>query len=528
MIKFKKAYNLKLVSILAAVIFCLNNTAYGIDLSNKSKIRVPLLTKERTDEALSDGNKEDVTISSAGTNEDHESYNTRVTQNGRLLDDIAIEIGATRGSPEEDWDFRQAITRLLQEKDSRVQKHASRNIIVTLEENSRYLIMTTEKDTITGERELVIIDPRFGGDHAGRTRNQVYARDLAKAVHELVELRIWKAIEKRRKIEIDPAGRDGKPRNIKEWTQSNISYAVQADKIFHSVATRNERSFIDWLDRIDSQDRLGHFLLFIGQLDHDIKKNAKRNPTLEEELAEYSRVTSFNEMVRLFDSMRKTKVELSRRPRVDELMYLSVKPYEVQIIQRKTTGKWYATRGEEERVSSSLAWYLRGLNDVAVKIHSHNGGEIEPPSPLDFIMSLLRNSPEHLEGVGDVKYFYTYSTKNLGSAETIDLDELLEEMDMKYEELEGQIVEEIRGDRFVDVPEGVGDAAYNRFYELWKAYVESLGFTMDLITWEEFGRDPDSVYVKITDTTPAIEIEDVIISSEPVQKPQIRDIRESL
>lgn len=43
MMKFKKDYNLKIISVLVAIVFLLNGTAYGIDLSNKIHLRAPLL-----------------------------------------------------------------------------------------------------------------------------------------------------------------------------------------------------------------------------------------------------------------------------------------------------------------------------------------------------------------------------------------------------------------------------------------------------------------------------------------------------
>jgi len=46
MLKFKKEYNSKIISLSVAVVFFLNSTVYGIDLSNKIHLRVPVGQKE--------------------------------------------------------------------------------------------------------------------------------------------------------------------------------------------------------------------------------------------------------------------------------------------------------------------------------------------------------------------------------------------------------------------------------------------------------------------------------------------------
>ncbi|MBI4743501.1 MAG: VWA domain-containing protein [Actinobacteria bacterium] len=111
--------------------------------------------------------EQDMPISSEGIMAiPHGEYHTA----GRFAETIAkigqeLEITPVAG----EYDFRKFLT------DKRVTEYEQGNTVIRIEDDG----------------VLTIIDPRFGKDHAGRRRMTVYARNKAKAQHELAELRAW-------------------------------------------------------------------------------------------------------------------------------------------------------------------------------------------------------------------------------------------------------------------------------------------------------------------------------------------------
>jgi len=92
MINFKKAYNLKIISLIVAGLFLLNSTAYGIDLSEKSHLRNHLLSNSKKgEERLKDSLVEVLDLKGLTS----ENVSLRIYQelksNGKLSDKNSIE-----------------------------------------------------------------------------------------------------------------------------------------------------------------------------------------------------------------------------------------------------------------------------------------------------------------------------------------------------------------------------------------------------------------------------------------------------
>jgi len=499
------------------------------------------------------GLQDDVVISSSGTAVDHIAYNSTVVgDNLEILVSIANEIGA-KVLPDSDIDFRSAMLNLEKSHDDRVMRDEIGNLIVTLETNKRYLILTTQIDPLSKQPELIFIDSRFGADHAGRTRNQVYAGSVGKAVHELTELRIWKAVEgslmkpegnfitKRfRQPEIDPTGKNGKPRNIREWIRRNIQNAIELDAFFHILARGKERKFEDEIEEATSAiNPMDYFIRYLPKLSQIANKNGSPKLLLVDYFLKNlpQKKFTFSEMTEVFDRDENREVEIVAEPTTDEIELLNDKQYEVIFFQRKKDRRWYAARGEagtelnlnlpenvmllnkiiigpEEdnklTVNSAFLSLLREMNDIAVEFHLHPNG-VTPPSPYDFSNLLSENTRSRGRGVADAKYFYIYTTNRTGDSQA-EVKVLLKELLEEYQAIAQRVLGDISG---VSVPEEefedfIQRNLNNRLFDLWKAYVETKGFSLERVVL----REVETVYDYLKpDLVESKEPEDIIISS---------------
>ncbi|HOW43197.1 MAG TPA: cysteine peptidase family C39 domain-containing protein [Candidatus Omnitrophota bacterium] len=168
------------------------------------------------DPAISSGNN------GGSTRAQHEAYH-EAGKIAQTIDTLGNEIGAGKRSDGR-FDLR-----------ARVEKAGGR-------------IQTEHGELrIEADGTLVIIDGRFEADHAGRGENAVYARDEAKARHELAELNAWKQFAKEKGIVTDRDIADGKLGDkLREWMNDKEAGAERQREIaqkaqeFHNEGLRAE------------------------------------------------------------------------------------------------------------------------------------------------------------------------------------------------------------------------------------------------------------------------------------------------
>ncbi|MCR4338083.1 MAG: hypothetical protein NUV91_09800 [Candidatus Omnitrophica bacterium] len=478
----------------------------------------------------------DVTISSTGTKMEHAQYNDLVNRlldegedEGRVIDAIAKEIGAKKvavrvynhrtGEMEdtEEWDLREAIRRLDQSQDSRIRKETG-NIIVTLEKDRRYLLLTQNRDPITQEWELIIIDDRFGADHAGRTRNQVYATDAMKAVHEITELRSWKMIE--RKLMRRPRSR---PQNIREWIQENLTEAKGLDAEFHWRAQYEEGYAARRLMAAESLQEKEFFEIFfkiLKDVDFTIEEDRKQQARLHQLLTSSGKKKSFGQMLKIFDDMESRKedgsyIRLTRRPTVQELMMLRTRPYQVDIIERKSTGEFLATKGRKGGVNTRLYYRLGLVGDVSWHYHNHPPNaprtfhRMHPPSPVDIQALIDVSKAQGVGVVGDERYVYLYSVVEIA-------DNWRQAWQTTYFSIWQRLsrARQLRSKQYEE-----------EFLKQWSEYMRSVGIRFEYYTWQDFRANQEEIFAKMQDRSPVLEDgEDVIIASARPRQIPLRPV----
>ncbi|MFC1549076.1 hypothetical protein ACFL5E_03860, partial [Candidatus Omnitrophota bacterium] len=212
------------------------------DFSNKKKVDDKWIVKcalrlgkeAITYNAIIDSKDNSVTLVSPDTETPAEGFTIKDT---KLAHQIYHEVGAFSAvikniadslgivPADGEYDFR-----------SFLEKQPNEQYVLT-HDDSTGTILRIEEDGI-----LTIIDPRFKKDHAGRTRNAAYAKNEAKAQHELTELRAWRAKEEEL-IGSGVIGDGKKYPSIKAWMQAseNKEEAKTLNREFHAQAVAIER-----------------------------------------------------------------------------------------------------------------------------------------------------------------------------------------------------------------------------------------------------------------------------------------------
>jgi len=461
----------------------------------------------------------DVVVSSSGTRMEHAAYHTKVVgENARVLQLIAEEIGADVTATG-DYDFRKAIMDIEAGQNPgrlRIRRDNMNNIIITLKPDRRYLIMTNQEDPITGERELILIDDRLGADHAGRTRNQVYARSIAKALHELSELREWKAYEKKMidSKQIDITGAHGAPKNIKEWIKQNIKQAHAMDRYFHSRGEDMEEAFLHNTDQASAEYVISHNMLSaplraLGNFHYEEVADF----SIEKALAEFSETpVSVEEMMRSFEGYRAVNLRLDisaqGHPKARDLQKMREvskrKGFEISIFQRESTGEWFAVKGVGRKSPSVLKRVLLLYNDLSYAFHTHldflgQKSTTNPPSGEDFVYG-MKYGDKRVDMACDEYGIYLYSGNGANIEQHYSV--LLHTMN-----------------RYADVlrlEANVKQFPDWYYYKQWKAYVKELGFSLEIYSWNHFAEHEDEIYEKLRNTAPVSDSppEDIIIQSD--------------
>ena len=320
----------------------------------------------------------DIGIASTGTVEDHEAYNLKVTKGGTVfknrfakvlvgflgidLKDFPMVETIIEGKLFKDWNFRRAIEMLTEQHHSSVRVDGGGNIIVTIEENKEYLVLTTKTDPLTGQRELLLISHEFDGDHGNRTRNQALSSRLDLGVHELTEVRSWKKLEEFLikgingfSTEIDPDPKSELPHNIREWTKRNISTAEIFDGYFHILGQDRQGVAYQLIIHKGHLLERDGFAALDAIIDEVVSTVNLQELLVEKELSYYdpSRALSFQQMLQAFNSNTRDRFKLKEKPSMEEFQSLrkALKVestlYKIRIFQRKSTeetGEWFAVK----------------------------------------------------------------------------------------------------------------------------------------------------------------------------------------
>ncbi len=472
----------------------------------------------------------DIGIASVGEVKDHEEYNLKVTKDGTVLEERFVKVLAgflgielkkfpklqttIDGKRFNDWDFGKVINRLVDKKHSSVREDKGGNIIVTITAGKEYLVLTTKVDPITSERELLMITPEFGGDHAGRTRNQTFSTTIVVNMEELTELRLWKKLERALingtdgfSIQIDPDPNSPLPHTIGEWTRKNISIAAVYDKYFHMVGQDRQGAARQLIGKGYSFNKDG----FVGldQLIDDVVDGVNLEDLLiEKELPNYrpTKPVSFNEMLKAFNANARDRVKLKEKPTKQQLVSLQKSLnvedtlYTVRIFQRKSTegtGEWFAVKIPSINndfdpinrlhfalaVAGDIGFSYEVVSPVADDFKEQKGDFSLPPSAEDLV-SLVRTSGAKARIHANDDYVYLCSAKGV-SLTTRSIEQLESEMNQEWKRIVDEVGKEYQDliDRQnpIDLPKILPKKlkeANNSVFYRWVEYVHALGFIL--------------------------------------------------